>query len=221
METKYFAYCRESVKGLESGIEIQKEQIEKYAKAYDLKISTWYIDNGISAYKFRPKFEKMMQDIDQAKGIICADLTRFGRNTMDLLYNINVLNDKNKELIFIREQWNTATKEGKMFLTFMAAIADYERAKINERMSAGKEYARTHGTKSGKQMHRPGIDINWIVFDELEASGAIKISNEDKDIQYRTEELRYLKDLELQFTKKPNSTVIKSNRHRLFRITTF
>lgn len=171
MEYKYFAYCRESVKGLESGIEIQKEQIEKYAKAYDLKIVEWYVDNGISAYKYRPKFDKMMQDIDKSKGIICADLTRFGRNTMDLLYNINILNEKNKELIFIREQWNTSTKEGKMFLTFMAAIADYERTKINERMSAGKEYAKAHGTKSGKPMHRPGIDINWIAYDELHRKG--------------------------------------------------
>lgn len=171
MENIYFAYCRESVKGLESGIEIQKEQIEKYANAYGLKIGEWYIDNGISAYKYRPKFEKMMQDIDKCKGIICADLTRFGRNTMDLLYNINVLNDKSKELIFIREQWNTSTKEGKMFLTFMAAIADYERAKINERMSAGKEYAKTHGTKSGRPMHRPGINIDWAKFDELHKKG--------------------------------------------------
>lgn len=171
MENKYFAYCRESVKGLDSGIGIQKEQIEKYAKAYGLNIIEWYVDNGISAYKYRPKFEKMMQDIDKSKGIICSDLTRFGRNTMDLLYNINVLNEKNKELIFIREQWNTSTKEGKMFLTFMAAIADYERAKINERMSAGKEYAKTHGTKSGKPMHRPGIEINWIEYDVLHKKG--------------------------------------------------
>lgn len=171
MEKEYFAYCRESVKGLESGIEIQKEQIEQYANAYSLKIKEWYVDNGISAYKYRPKFEKMMADIKSVNGIICADLTRFGRNTMDLLYNINVLNETGKELIFIREQWNTSTKEGKMFLTFMAAIADYERAKINERMAAGKEYAKSHGTKSGKPMHRPGISIDWVKFDDLHKKG--------------------------------------------------
>lgn len=159
------------MKGLESAIEVQKEEIERYAKAYGLKIVGWYIDNGISAYKNRPKFEKMMQEIDTVKGIVCADLTRFGRNTMDLLYNINVLNEKGKELIFIREQWNTSTKEGKMFLTFMAAIADYERSKVNERMAAGKEWARSHGTKSGKPMHRPGIEIDWSKFQDLHRKG--------------------------------------------------
>ncbi len=171
MEKTYFAYCRESVKGLESGIEIQKEQISKYVKAYGINIKNWYIDNGISAYKHRPRFEKMMADIKEVDGIICADLTRFGRNTMDLLYNINVLNESGKELIFIREQWNTSTKEGKMFLTFMAAISDYERAKINERMAAGKEWAKSHGTKSGKPMHRPGLEIDWGMFDAYHKKG--------------------------------------------------
>jgi DNA invertase Pin-like site-specific DNA recombinase len=181
MEKRYFAYCRESVKGLDSAIEIQKEQIEKYSTVYNISIVGWYIDNGISAYKVRPKFDKMMKDVDQVGGIICADLTRFGRNTMELLYNTNVLKEKGKDLVFIREHWDTSSKEGKMFLTFMAAIADYERSKINERMTAGREWAKSHGTKSGKPLHRPSVTIDWSKYDDLHNKG-LSISSISKVI---------------------------------------
>lgn len=51
----------------------------------------------------------------------------------------------------------------------------------------------------------------WLLFDELEKANLIKISNQDKDLQYRTEELRYIKELEDSRLKNPNSTVIKND----------
>jgi len=51
----------------------------------------------------------------------------------------------------------------------------------------------------------------WLLFDEMESLKIIKISNEDKEIQYKTEELRYLKSLEEDYAKRPNSTIAKAD----------
>lgn len=51
----------------------------------------------------------------------------------------------------------------------------------------------------------------WLLFDELEASGIIKISNQDKEFQYKTEQLRYLRTLEEDYAKRPHSTIAKAD----------
>lgn len=51
----------------------------------------------------------------------------------------------------------------------------------------------------------------WILFDEMEASGLLSISNYDKELQYKIEEKRYLEELQSALAKNPNSTVLKSD----------
>lgn len=51
----------------------------------------------------------------------------------------------------------------------------------------------------------------WLLFDEMEASGLLKLSNQDKDFQYKAEELRYMEELEKLHKDKPGSSVIKSD----------
>jgi len=48
-----------------------------------------------------------------------------------------------------------------LLLGLLSLIADFERQTILERMESGREYARVHGTKSGKPMHRPPKKIDW------------------------------------------------------------
>jgi DNA invertase Pin-like site-specific DNA recombinase len=122
-----------------------------------------YTDEGISAYKNRPQFKIAMKEIltnPDIKGIVVYDLTRFGRSTDELRYNLQKIRDAKKHFVSLRENINVSTTTGQVLLTVLCAIADYERDIIIERMSAGKEWAKTHGTKSGKPMHRPQKDID-------------------------------------------------------------
>lgn len=159
---KLNAYTRVSTqKQLEGGsLSIQKTAIERYCKAHGHTIKKLYTDKGVSAYKNRPQFNKMLED-DTVDGVIVHDLTRFGRSTTDLLVHINRLNDQGKAFISVKDGIDITTKTGKLLLTVLSAIADFERTTIRERLEAGKEYAKEHGTKSGKPMHRPQIDIDW------------------------------------------------------------
>jgi len=163
---KMFAYCRESV-DLKSGIEIQRELIQKYADVYNIKIIKWYIDNDASAYKFRPSFDKMWKKLDECDGVIVKDLSRFGRSDADMLAKFNEMKMRNKRLILINENIDTIKPETEFFLKILAIFADREATTIRERLSAGRAYAKIHGTKSGKPMNRPSKKIDWVIFDEM------------------------------------------------------
>lgn len=165
---KFFAYLRESV-DLESGISIQKEKIEKYATFKDIEISKWFIDNDSSAYKYRPNYEKMklkLLESTEVSGIICTNLTRFGRDTVGVLTEYANIKKSGKEIVFIDQNIDTTTSSGRAFLGFLAVMADFERDTIRERLLSGLNHARINGTKSGKPMNRPPIEINWKKFDE-------------------------------------------------------
>jgi DNA invertase Pin-like site-specific DNA recombinase len=166
MTTKTLAgYCRTSLTKQEQSIAHQKEEIQKYADAYGFKVK-FFIDEGMSAYKHRPKFEAMMENLAGFDGVIVTDLTRFGRSTWELLGSIKTIQDKGLSFITIKQQINTDTKEGKLMLTVLAAIADFEKDTIRERLEWGREHAKTHGTKSGLPMHRPRKEVNWREFDK-------------------------------------------------------
>lgn len=161
-----FAYCRESI-DLITGIKIQKEIIQKYCDAYDITIKKWYIDNNQSAYKLRPQFEKMWKRLDDCDGFIVKDMSRFGRSDADLLAKFNELKDRSKRLILINEHIDSFTPESEFFMKILALFADREGTNIRERLKAGRDYAKIHGTKSGLPMHRPAKKINWQKFDEM------------------------------------------------------
>lgn len=171
---EYFAYCRESI-DLKSGIEIQKEKIEKYCQYKGYKISKWFIDNDKSAYKFRPKYDKMMKEITESNvdGLICTSLTRFGRNTVEVLMDYKkIVEICSKEIVFIDNNIESGTTNGKAMLGMLAVFADWERDTIKERLEAGRDFAMAKGTKSGLPMNRPPIEINWEEYDEYKKMGA-------------------------------------------------
>jgi len=173
-QAEFFAYCRESI-NLESGIEIQKELINKYCSLTDKKIIKWFIDNDSSAYEFRPKYDQMMSQIlsvqAQVAGIICANLSRFGRSTTETLMAYNNLKNAGKQLILVKENIDGTTPAGKAMLGMLAVFNDFEHDVILERTKAGIEHAKKYGTKSGKPMHRPIKEINWKKFDEYKKMG--------------------------------------------------
>jgi len=165
----YFAYLRESV-DLKSGIEIQKEKINKFCDVYEMKISRWFIENNASAFKPRSEYTKMMDLIlkedNLSKGIICSSLTRYGRKTSQVLTDHERLVERGKRLILIDAPLDTRTAYGKATLANMATFSQLERDLLVERMFAGKEFAKTNGTKSGMPMHRPSIEVDWKEYDK-------------------------------------------------------
>lgn len=164
----FLAYLRcSTLKQLREGsIKVQKSELKRYCQYHKIQIAKFYVDEGISGAVEKPNLKKMMLDIQYSNmdGIITVDLTRFGRDTVELLTNIQRIQDIGKKFISVKNNIDTSTKEGRLFLTMLAGFSQYEREIIRERLELGKAYAKLHGTKSGQPMHRPRkiIDIEKI-----------------------------------------------------------
>jgi len=164
-QAKYVGYTRVSTaKQIEgNSLQYQTDGIKKYCEFNDIVLVKIYTDKGISAFKHRPAYVKALAHLfdEDITGFIVDDFTRFGRSTIDLLSTISKMTDANKNFVSIKNNINLDTKEGKLLLGILSSLAEYEATIIKERLEAGKEYARINGTKSGKPMHRPEIQINW------------------------------------------------------------
>jgi site-specific DNA recombinase len=167
MEQKnYLGYVRVSTEKQTHGtsLDVQQQAIENYCKLNNINLLHIYKDEGISAYKTRPKLDAMMKRLFEdpaVGGIICYDLTRFGRSTIDLLSKFQQMQQAGKDFVMTKENVDTSTKSGKLLMGLLSLIADFEAETIKERMQSGKERAREFGTRSGKPMHRPQKEIDW------------------------------------------------------------
>ena len=166
MHKKLIGYVRVSTKSQIEGnsLDYQKEAIQNYCKVNKIELIKIYVDEGLSAYKERPSFQMALKQIRENKdidGIIVYDLSRFGRSTIELISTIAEIDQLNKKFISLKENIDISTKTGRLLLTILSAIADYERDLIIERMTAGREWAELNGSKSGLPCHRPEKKIPW------------------------------------------------------------
>jgi DNA invertase Pin-like site-specific DNA recombinase len=185
MAEKFVGYVRVSTLTQVEGhsLDFQKEAIERYCKANGFGLDKFYIDEGVSGAKYRPEFEKVMKRITEdkeIKGIVVYDFFRFGRSVDDLRHNVYKVDEAGKRFVSIKENIDISTKFGRLMLTLLAGIAEFERETIMERMQAGKEWAKVHGTKSGKPMCRPKkiIDMELVKDRRLHGYSFNKISKE-------------------------------------------
>jgi len=167
------AYTRVSTR--KQRLDVQREEIERFCRYKNLNIYRWYEDKGVSGVLHRPNWERCLNTAinnDNIAGVVVYDLTRAGRSTSELLTNIQRLRNANKMFISVKENIDTTTKEGRLLLNLLAAMAEFERETIKERMAAGREYAKKHGTKSGNPLHRPRRPIDWGEVRKLRRMGA-------------------------------------------------
>ena len=179
MRKKLYGYARVSTKKQLEGksLEVQIERIKKYCDFNNYELMHIYKDRGVSSFKDRPKFETMLKNINNVDGVIVNDITRFGRSTTDLLLQIQDLDRIGKIFISIKDNIDISTKNGKLMLTLLSAIAEYEATTIRERMQAGREYALKYGTK---KFGRPKIEIDFDLIKDRRSHGYsfTRIANE-------------------------------------------
>ena len=75
----------------------------------------------------------MMDWVREGDTIYIHDLSRIARSTLDLLHLLNVLADKGVALVSDKENIDTGTATGKLIITVIAAINEFERANLLER----------------------------------------------------------------------------------------
>ena len=173
---KFIGYIRVStltqVKG--HSLNYQKESLKKTCDLNNIELVKVYADEGVSGVKFRPEFEKALKRVLEDKkinGIVFFSVFRFGRSTDDIRHNLLMIKEAGKSFLSVSENIDLTNPQGRFMFNVLSDVAEFERDIIIERMQAGKEWAKTHGTKSGKPMCRPRIDINWDLVKDRRSHG--------------------------------------------------
>src|SRR3990172_7207355 len=151
---KMIAYVRVSTdKQAEEGMSIatQSEQIAKYAGLYDLEIIDTIIDDGYSASSLdRPGLKRTfaMLDAGIAQGVIITKLDRLTRSVFDLGYLLKNYMEKYR-FTSVYDKFDTDTAGGRLILSILTTVSQWEREVISERTKAVLQYKKQNGERVG------------------------------------------------------------------------
>ncbi len=116
-----------------------------------LQVDEIFIDKISGKNTDRPELKKMLSFIRKGDTLIVESISRFARNTKDLLELIEHLANKEVTFISIKECIDTNTPAGRFMLTIFGAIAELEREYILQRQKEGIEIARSQGKYTGRK----------------------------------------------------------------------
>lgn len=138
------AYCRVSTDKEDqlNSLEAQKEFFAEYTKRTGDTLVRLYADEGISGTKIknRKEFLRMMADAEHGlfDMVVVKDISRFARNTVDLLQNIRKLKSLGIETQFLTANM-TNMGNSEFVLTIFGALAQEESANTSKRVKFGKK----------------------------------------------------------------------------------
>ena len=114
-------------------------------------IDKWFIEKASGKNTGRPEFQKMLDWVREGDTIYIHDLSRIARSTKDLLDLLDVLREKGVALVSDKESIDTSTATGKLLVTMVAAINEFERANLLERQREGIAIAKREGKYKGRK----------------------------------------------------------------------
>lgn len=145
------AYIRVST--IEQNEERQIKSLENKA------IDKYYVEKISAKDTNRPKLKEMLDYVRQGDTIYIQDFSRLARNVKDLLNIVEQLQNKSVNLISIKENLDLNTPAGKLQLTMLGAIYEFERAMLKERQAEGIAIAKMKGKYKGRK--KIDYPINW------------------------------------------------------------
>lgn len=150
--------------------EMQLAELREYATRRDLRIIQEYVDRGVSgARESRPALDRLMADARRRRfdALLVWKIDRLGRSLKHLVVTLADLSALNVAFISLRDNIDLSTPSGRLMFQLIGAMAEFERALIQERVRAGLRHARAKGKRLGRPTK--GVDVNRIV--ELRALG--------------------------------------------------
>lgn len=140
--SQLIGYARVSTQG--QNLEQQRVMLGQYGcqRIFEEKVSGARID--------RLQLERLFDHLRAGDIVVVTRLDRLARSTTDLLHIAEKIKKIGAGLRSLAEPWvDTTSPAGQMVLTIFAGIADFERALIGERTSAGRAAAKARGVRFG------------------------------------------------------------------------
>ena len=139
-----YGYARVSTDGQSVAAQEALLRVEGCAKVYSEKISGKATDG-------RAELAKLLRRLTEGDVLMVARLDRLARSTRDLLNILHDLGQRGIGFKSLKDPWcDTTTPHGRLMLTVLGGIAEFERELINARTSEGRARAKARGVRFGR-----------------------------------------------------------------------
>lgn len=163
-------YARVSTLHGQQDPEMQLSELREYVTRRGLSIHEEYVDQGVSGSReSRPALNRLMTDAQKCRfdAILVWKIDRFGRSLKHLVNSLADLSAYGVKFISLRDNLDLSTPSGRLMFQIIGAMAEFERALIQERVRAGLRNAKA----KGKQIGRPRQQVDCAKVLELRAQG--------------------------------------------------
>ena len=149
-------YARVSSK--DQTTENQLLELRRYCEARGWEIFKEYVDEGVSGAKDRrPALDQLVADAKRRRFdvVVAWALDRIGRSMRHLVLLLEDLESAGVHFVSLREGLDLSSAAGRLQLHILAALSEFERARIQERVRAGLARARQQGKRLGRRRLHP------------------------------------------------------------------
>lgn len=131
----------------DQSVESQRHAIERAGWA-PAKV---FLDEGITGRRIdRPGLQSMLEWVRDGDTVVVYSLSRISRSTTDLLGLLERLDRQGVALVSLSESVDTSTPAGRLLVTVLAALSQFEVDTLRDRTLAGLEVARAQGRVGGR-----------------------------------------------------------------------
>ena len=125
---------------------------EVKAKEYNIPIECVYIEKASGKnLTDRPVLNNLLAVLRPGDQLIVESISRFARNTRDLIELVEKINEMEVSFISLKESIDTTTATGMFMLTIFGAVAQLEREYIKDRQAEGIAIAKAEGKYKGRK----------------------------------------------------------------------
>jgi DNA invertase Pin-like site-specific DNA recombinase len=162
-------YARVSTSNGQQDPEMQLRELREYAEHRGLIIIGEYVDRMTGSKDSRPALNRLMSDAQRRKfdAVLVWKLDRFGRSLRHLVNALAELEALGLTFISLRDNLDLSTPSGRLMFQIIGAMAEFERALIQERVRAGLRNARA----KGKRLGRPRVNVDASTIADLRVQG--------------------------------------------------
>lgn len=157
-DMKSIAYARVSTSG--QTLDAQLDQLRSHG------CDLIFQETISGARSDRPELAKALNALGEGDTFVVTRLDRLARSTFDLLQSVRTIEAKGAKLKSLAESWaDTTTPAGRMILTVLGGLAEFERSLIAQRTGEGRERAKREGRRLGRPpkltAHQRGLIGQW------------------------------------------------------------
>ena len=128
-----------------SSVDQNEERQIQAMKKHEIPAENYFVEKISGKNTDRPELQRLLATVKDGDTIFIHDFSRLSRSVSDLLRLVDDLNARGVHLVSNKENLDTSTPTGKLMLTMIGAINEFERTNLLERQKEGIACARARG----------------------------------------------------------------------------